>query len=84
MSAPINCKVSIAGVAHAEGRQSLQTDPPPTNEKYLCGPGFSQREQMVIEGAYPATAKERNKNASRISSGSYLFSASAFIPPTTN
>jgi hypothetical protein len=69
-SAPISSKVSGAGVAHAEGLQSAHTDPPPTNEKYLWGPGFSHREQIVIDGAYPATARDLNKNASKIRSGS--------------
>ena len=28
----------VRGVAHADGRHSRQTEPPPTSEKYLCGP----------------------------------------------
>ena len=32
-NASINVKVSTDGVAHAEGLQSTQTDPPPTSEK---------------------------------------------------
>ena len=47
----MSVKVSEAGVAQADGRQSAHTDPPPTKEKYRCGPGFSQLEQIVIEGA---------------------------------
>jgi hypothetical protein len=47
----INFSVSTDGVAEADGLQLMQTEPPPTKEKYLCGPGASQREQIVIEGA---------------------------------
>ena len=47
----ISLRVSTDGVAEAEGLQLMHTEPPPTNEKYLCGPGASQREQIVIEGA---------------------------------
>jgi hypothetical protein len=66
----MSSRVSGAGVAHAEGRQSAHTDPPPTNEKYLWGPGFSHLEQIVIDGAYPATASDLSKKASKIKSGS--------------
>jgi hypothetical protein len=58
------------GVADAEGLHSTQTDPPPINEKYLCGPGTSHREQFVIDGAYPATDNERSRYASRMSDAS--------------
>jgi hypothetical protein len=47
----INFKVSSAGVADALGLQSAQTEPPPTNEKYLCGPGASHFEQLTNDGA---------------------------------
>jgi len=60
----------VEGVALAEGLQFTHTEPPPTSEKYLCGPGASHREQIVIEGAYPATDNERSKYASKMSEGS--------------
>ena len=60
-SADISSKDSGAGVGAADGLQVLQTDPPPTSEKNLCGPGASQTEQFVSEGAYPATDKERSR-----------------------
>jgi hypothetical protein len=44
-------KVSADGVAEADGLQLIHTEPPPTREKYLCGPAASQREQIVIDGA---------------------------------
>jgi len=47
----MSARVSTDGVAEAEGLQFTHTDPPPTSEKYLCGPGASQREQIVIDGA---------------------------------
>ena len=55
--------LSVSGVAVADtgGLQELHTDPPPTREKNRCGPGASQREQIVIDGAYPARESERNK-----------------------
>ena len=53
-------------MAAAAGLQSEHTDPPPTSEKYLCGPGFSHLEQTVIEGANPATASDRKRYASKI------------------
>jgi len=57
----MSSKVSGFGVAAAEGLQVTQTLPPPTSEKYLCGPGSSHLEQVVIDGAKPATPSERNK-----------------------
>ena len=57
----ISSKVSTDGVAAADGLQVAQTLPPPTSEKYLCGPGSSHFEHVVIEGAKPATPSERSK-----------------------
>ena len=51
----------MAGVADALGLQSAHTEPPPTNEKYLCGPGASHLEQLTKDGAYPPTANERKR-----------------------
>ena len=51
---------SGAGVGAADGLQVVQTDPPPTSEKNLCGPGASQTEQFISDGAYPAIESERS------------------------
>jgi hypothetical protein len=47
----ISSKVIGDGDALADGLQAIQTEPPPWSEKNLCGPGASQREQIVNEGA---------------------------------
>mgnify|MGYP003333587926 CR=1 FL=1 len=78
---PLAVAKILKGVAEAEGLHSAQTEPPPTNEKYLCGPGLSHLEQTVIDGAYPATESERNKYASRISDGSWDSWESALSAP---
>jgi hypothetical protein len=80
----INSKVAAVGVAHADGLQLTQTQPPPCSEKNLCGPGASHLEQSVNDGAYPATESERSKYASRINEASYLRSANTLSEPVTN
>jgi hypothetical protein len=47
----IKSSVTWLGVADADGLQLAQTLPPPWSEKNLCGPGASQREQIVSDGA---------------------------------
>jgi hypothetical protein len=47
----IKSSVAWLGVADADGLQLAQTLPPPCSEKNLCGPGASQREQIVSDGA---------------------------------
>jgi hypothetical protein len=63
----ISSRVSGEGVAAADGLQVAQTLPPPTKEKYLCGPGSSHLEHVVIDGAKPATPSDRRRYASKIS-----------------
>ena len=70
ISDDISARDSGAGVGAADGLHKVQTEPPPTNEKNLCGPGASQTEQLLRDGAYPATPSERSKYASRINDGS--------------
>ena len=63
----MSSSVSGVGVAAADGLQVTQTLPPPTSEKYLCGPGSSHFEHVVIDGAKPAIPSDLSKYASKIS-----------------
>ena len=75
--------MSAAGVTAPGGRQVPQTMPPAPTAKNECGPTVSQRTHASNDGAYPATASERSRNASSTSVGSCALVASARRPPTS-
>src|SRR5699024_3064156 len=59
--APSSTRVSGAGRAQPGGRQRAHTAPPSAGANAWWGPVTPQRAQSLHDGAYPATARLRNR-----------------------
>ncbi|CAM5646792.1 hypothetical protein SAURM35S_01896 [Streptomyces aurantiogriseus] len=83
-SAPRSSRVCGEGTTLPGTRQSAQTEPPEATEKNRFGPGMPHFAQSLKLGAYPLTARERSRKASRTRWGACSPRARVLSAPTSS